>query len=56
MQAAVSSSLTLPFAAGALWAYDPMNGVRQRLDSTIEGGQTIVRGLMVGDAPVFVAE
>lgn len=35
---------------------DPMNGVRQRLDSSVEGGQTVVRGLMVGDAPVFVAE
>ena len=52
----VPATLTLPFAAGTLWAYDPMNGVRQRLDSSVEGGQTVVRGLMVGDAPVFVAE
>ena len=52
----VPATLTLPFAAKSLWAYDPLNGVRQRLDAITEGGQTVVRGLMVGDAPLFVAE
>ena len=52
----VPATLTLPFAARSLWAYDPLNGVRQRLDLTIEGGETTVRGLMVGDAPLFIAE
>ena len=50
------ATLTLPFAAKSLWAYDPMNGVRQRLDAMTDGGRTVISGLMVGDAPLFVAE
>ncbi|HPW75067.1 MAG TPA: hypothetical protein PLJ32_03740, partial [Kiritimatiellia bacterium] len=49
-------TLTLPFAAAALHAYDPVNGVRQRLNATVDSGKTIVRDLLIGDAPLFVAE
>ncbi|HRU18780.1 MAG TPA: hypothetical protein P5125_00330, partial [Kiritimatiellia bacterium] len=49
-------TLTLPFAAAALHAYDPVNGVRQRLNATVDSGKTIVCDLLIGDAPLFVAE
>jgi len=52
----VPATLVLPFAARPLRAHDPVNGVSQRLDVSVEGGRTVVRGLMVGDAPLFVAE
>ena len=52
----VPVTLTLPFAARTLWACDPVNGVRQRLDVSITDGRTVVRNLMVGDAPLFVCE
>ena len=52
----VTADLTLPFAVQSLWAYDFMNGVRQRLDFSVEDGRTVVRDLLVGDVPVFVAE
>lgn len=49
-------TLTLPFATAALYAYDPINGVRQRLNATVDGGKTVVRDLLIGDAPLFIAE
>ncbi len=52
----IPATLTLPFAAGELWACDPVNGVRQRLVAAVDGGRTVVKGLMVGDAPLFIVE
>jgi len=54
---AVPAELKIPFAvSGALYAYDPINGVRQRLVCDMGGETTVVRGLRIGDAPLFVIE
>ncbi len=50
------ATLTLPFVVKGLRACDPVNGVSQRLSASVENGRTVVRGLMVGDAPLFVVE
>ena len=55
--AQIPARLELPFAVkGDLWAYDPVNGVRQRLTAKVADGRTVVEGLLVGNGPLIVKE
>ena len=52
---AVAVKLTLPWAmTGEVWAYDPLDGVRQRLKVRVEGGRTVIDGFMLADSPVII--
>ena len=50
----VSVDLTLPPGVFSAVARDPLNGVEQVLNVSASGGNSVVKGLLVGDAPVFV--
>lgn len=50
-----SQTLELPFEiAGDIWLYEPLNGVRQKLNARVSDGRTTIAGLMVGDSPVII--
>ena len=36
------------------WAYDPLNGVEQKLKLQADGKQTRIKGLLMKDYPVLV--
>ena len=50
----VSVDLTLPPGVFSAVARDPLNGVEQVLNVSASGGNSVIKGLLVGDAPVFV--
>ena len=51
----VPSAVTLPFVVdGEIFGYDPINGVRQKLNSVIVDSHTEIRDLLVGDVPLVI--
>ena len=50
----VPKTLVLPLPVREAWVYEPLNGVRQKLNVRAEGGRSVIDDLQVGDTPVVV--